>query len=137
MVLPDDRDHHPRSDPELIVQIAVRMERGPLGPLFFMLWGRGQPLLGLRPIQPRDISGQMKKRSGELNQIPAIAKRILPHSDDTIGLGAGVFFEGDTRGAHGSVIAGEIVGFEEKAHAPTGLIADCSALFRSFGARQQ
>ena len=61
VVLPVNRDHRTGSDPELIRALIGKRKRGPIGPLCFAERGRGQPLLGLWPIQPRGIFGQMKR----------------------------------------------------------------------------
>lgn len=71
--------------------------------------------------------------SGELDQIPAIAKGVTPDRNSAIGFVARLFFENDARGQHLGVVPREVIGGQEQADPPAKLIADCRFLLRPIG----
>ena len=69
----------------------------------------------------------------ELQEIPAIAKRIAPNNDSPIRFVSRRFFELDTRGKHSRVVSGKVVCGQKETHASASLVANRCALLVSDG----
>src|SRR6185437_9771978 len=72
-----------------------------------------------------------------LDQVPAVAVEVLEHRHGAIGLVPRRLEKKDAVGGEGCKIATEIVGLEEEADPPAGLVADGRHLLLVRGARQQ
>lgn len=62
--------------------------------------------------------------SDKLDQVPAVAERVLEHSDGAVRLMARGFFKRDASGAVRRKIAVEIVGFKDQPDTPATLVAN-------------
>ena len=71
-----------------------------------------------------------------LDQVPPVAKGVAPDGDDTIRLVARRLFKPDAGSAHPGMVAGKVVGLQEKPDPSTRLIADGSDLLRALGLGQ-
>jgi len=59
-----------------------------------------------------------------LNQIPGVAIGIGKHGYRAVNLTARFLHEFDAAGTHCRVVAGKVIGFQEEADPPSGLVAD-------------
>ncbi len=77
------------------------------------------------------------RRSGRLDQVPAISEKIAKHGNGSIRLIPWGGFEHHALFSEGLEIPMKVIRFQKKRHAPTGLISDPCALFGTVGLGEQ
>lgn len=101
------------------------------------------PDVPVRQDAPKAVGTQARVVGGvtsggwRADQIPAVAERVAPDGDRSIGLMPGGFFKNDACRGEGGMIAGEVIGLQKQENPAAGLVADGSGLAVSFGAGKQ